>query len=646
MNEPQTQNYEFGEFRVDVVKHLLLKGDGEIVPLTPKVFELLLCFVRNNGRTIEKDELMREIWTDTIVEESNLSQNISILRRALGEKRGEHQFIVTVPGRGYRFVAEVSKIDGAATQEHSEAENTFAEIQKDDYEKKESASENNSASSRRRVPVSQKFLIFAALILLIAVSAAFYLWRNSNESASVASIKTVAVLPFKPLVADNRDEVLEMGMADTLIARLGGNQEIIVRPLSSVRRFGNLEQDAQSAGRELGVESVLDGSVQRWGDKIRVNVRLVSTADGAALWSGTFDEKFTDIFVVQDAITQRVAAALALHLSGDEEKRLNNRGTENVEAYRFYLQGRYHALKLTPPEIRKGIEFYKQAIAADPGYALAFAGMAQAYTSLPITSDVPPNEAFPQAKAAAQRALEIDGQLAEARIVLGVVEFWFDWDWSGGEAELKKAIVINPNNSDAHRFYAVLLTVLGRHDEALAEMETARQLDPLSLVTNALKGQSFFYAERDREAIDQLNKTLEIEPNFWIAHITLARVYIRQERFDEAVKEAKKAREFSGGNSEAASLAGYALAKAERHDEALAILEELKLKSNQRYVPSYNVAMTHNGLGEREEALNQLEKAFQTRDARMMLLKVEPKWNNLRNEPRFIDLLRRMNLYQ
>ncbi len=208
---------------------------------------------------------------------------------------------------------------------------------------------------------------------------------------------------------------------------------------------------------------------------------------------------------------------------------------------------------------------------------------------------------------------------------------------------MKKAIATSPNNADAQRFYSVLLTVLGRHDEAIAEMETARQLDPLSLITNALKGQSFFYAGRDREAIDQLNKTLEIEPNFWIARLMLARVYIGQNRFDEAVTEANKAGEFSGGNSEAVSLAGYALAKSERRDTALAMLEELKSRSNQRYVPAYNVAMIYNGLGEREAALNQLEKAFQERDARMMLLKVEPKWNDLRSEPRFIALMKRLN---
>jgi len=635
MNEPQTNNYEFGEFRIDAVKRLLSGGDGESLPLTPKVFELLLYLVRNNGRVLEKDELMREIWTNTIVEESNLSQNISILRRVLGEKRDEHQFIVTVPGRGYKFVADV--------REKSESFAAAGGLNKAGLQISDDKLQTEDQRPKT-IDRSRNYKIWLMLFAgILAIGTAVYFWQSSAKSV-LSPIKSIAVLPFKPLVADNRDEALEMGMADTLIARLGNNREIVVRPLSSVRRFGNLEQDAQSAGRELGVDSVLDGNIQHWGDKIRVNVRLIGTADGATLWAGTFDEKFTDIFVVQDAISQKVAAALALRLSNDEKNRFNNRGTENVEAYRFYLQGRYHALKVTPPDIRQGIEFYKQAIAADPLYALAFAGMAQAYAALPITSDVPPNEAFPQAKAAANKALEIEPELAEAHIILGVVEFWFDWGWTNAEAELKKAIEINPNNSDAHRFYAVLLTVLGRSDEALAEIELARQSDPLSLIAGALKAQAFFYAGRDAEAIEQSNKTLEIEPNFWIAHLMLARIYIRQKRFDEAISAAKKAEEFSGGNSEALSLTAYALAKADRRDEALTMLEALKSRSSERYVPAYNIAMIYNALGNDAEALNQLEKAFQTRDARMILLKVEPKWNNLRDKPQFIDLLKRMKL--
>lgn len=622
MNEPSANIYEFDKFRVDAAKRLLLQEDGEVVPLMPKAFDTLLYLVRHNGKVIEKDELLREIWTDTIVEENNLTQNISILRRVLGEKHGENRFIATVPGHGYKFVAEVREVSDAETGGRGDAE-------KLDVSDVQTKIKNQKSKIKNR-----KFYIVGALIFLLTGLTVIYFWRQVPPKTS---IKTIAVLPFKPLVTENRDESLEMGMADTLIARLGNSRELVVRSLSSVRRFGNLEQDAQTAGRELGVDAILDGNIQHWGDKIRVNVRLIKTADGATLWNGTFDEKLTDIFVVQDAISNKVAAALDLQLSGKK------RGTENIEAYRFYLQGRYHALKATPPEIRQGIEFYQQAIAADPNYALAYAGMAQAYVALPITSDAPPDEAFPQAKVAAEKALEHEPDLAEAHIILGTVEFWYEWRWAEAETELKKAIALKPNNADAHRFYAVLLTATGRADESLAEMELARQLDPLSLIVNALKTQAFFYAGRDAEATEQANKTLEIEPNFWIAHIMLTRIYIRQNRFDEAVAAARKAFEFSGGNSEALSLEGYALAKSGRTVEARATLEKLKSTTHQKYVPAYNIALIENALGNREEALNQLEKALKDHDARMILLKVEPKWDNLRNEPRFNKLMRQMN---
>lgn len=632
MSEFKDDIYEFGEFRVDASKRLLIKGDGESVSLTPKVFDLLLYLVQNSGKVIEKDELMSAIWADTIVEENNLSQNISILRRVLGEKRGEHQFIATIPGRGYKFVAEVKEITDKEEIKENETESETQNTEIKPTENQKPKTENQK--SNYLLPV------LAISILLITAISFVYFWRQKTVKSPV---KTVAVLPFKPLSAETRDDILEIGMADTLIARLGTNPEIVVRPLSSVRRFDNLEQDPLVAGRELGVEAVLDGSIQRVGDKIRVNVRLLKTADGASLWSNTFDKEFTDIFAVQDEISEKVAEALKLQFSDTARKESEKYSTQNVEAYRLYLQGRYYALKSTQPNIRKGIGFYQQAIDADPLYALAYTGMAQAYAALPITSDVPPSEAFPQAKATAQKALEIDADSAEALMILGVVEFWFEWDWKSGETKLKKSIELRPNNPDAHRFYAVLLTMLGRTDEALTEMETARQLDPLSLIVNALEGQTFFYDGREPEAIERLNKTLEIEPDFWVAHINLAKIYINQKNFDEAILEARKAKESSGGNSETVSLLGYALAEANRREEALKTLEELKSAANERYVPPYNIAMIYNGLGEPDETFNWLKKAFQDRDVRLPLIKIDPKWNNLRNAPHFTDLMRRMN---
>ncbi|MCY7347508.1 MAG: tetratricopeptide repeat protein [Pyrinomonadaceae bacterium] len=653
--EQQTDVYEFGNFRVDAAKRLLLNGGGEIVPLTPKVFDTLLYLVEHAGKIIEKDELMREIWADTIVEENNLSQNISILRRVLGEKRGEHRYIATVPGKGFKFVASVEvsgfksdvagKLKPDETAEDSEAGRANPGTQNPEPEtwnlKPETRNLKLNTENRR----TNRFgtIAFAVLSVLALSSMGFYWWRENVKSAPDAPIKTIAVLPFKPLVAENRDEALEMGMADTLISRLGDNREIVVRPLSSVRKYGGLEQDALAAGRALAVDSVLDGSIQRWGDNLRVTARLVKTADDRLLWTGTFDEKFTDIFVVQDAISKRVAAALALRLSGDKTTKLEKRSTNNAEAYELYLRGRFHYLKITLPEIRKAIAYYQRAIELDPNYALAYAGMADAYRTLPIAYGTSSKEGFPQAKAAAVKALEIDENLAEAHIVLGWTAFWYEWDWQAAESELKRAIELAPNNSDARRAYAHLLSNSGRHDEALLEIKRARELDPLTLITGALEGQFLFYAGRDAEAFDRYQKTLEIEPNFWIAHNGLGRIYIRQERYPEAVAALTKAIELSGGSPEPITQLGYALAKSGNRERARATIEELKSFAAEKYIPAYNFALIYNGLGEREEALNYLEKSLQEREVQMSFIKIDTRWDDFRAESRFIELMRRMN---
>lgn len=667
--EQQTDVYEFGGFRVDAAKRLLLNGDGEIVPLTPKVFDTLLYLVRHNQKVIEKDELMREIWADTIVEENNLSQNISILRRVLGEKRGEHRFIATVPGKGFKFVAFVREIEDAETERRRDSARlsdelmsepsavagglSSAELNISDYKFQNS---NKSGISNLKFEIKDqqpqtadrrtnrfRSIVLAVLSILALGSIGFYLWRENVKPAPDAPIKIIAVLPFKPLVAENRDEALELGMADTLISRLGDNREIVVRPLSSVRKYGGLEQDALAAGRALAVDSVLDGSIQRWGDNLRVTARLVKTADDSLLWTGTFDEKFTDIFVVQDAISKRVAAALALRLSGDKAAKLEKRSTNNAEAYELYLRGRFHYFKITLPEIRKAITYYQQAIELDPNYALAYAGMADAYRTLPIAYDMSSKEGFPQAKAAAVKALEIDENLSEAHVVLGWVAFWYEWDWQTAESELQRAIELAPNNPDAYRAYAHLLSNSGRHDEALLEIKRARELDPLTLITGALEGQFLFYAGRDAEAFDRYQKTLEIEPNFWIAHNGLGRIYIRQERYPEAIAALTKAIELSGGSPEPLTQLGYALAKSGNRAGARAALEKLKSSAAANYVPAYNFALIHNGLGERETALNYLEKSLQEREVQLSFIKIDTRWDEFRREPRFIELMRRMN---
>ena len=501
----------------------------------------------------------------------------------------------------------------------------------------ETAAAVTSSAPRRKT-------ILVAGLLLLALTLAFWFVRREAGMHGATAEKRIAVLPFKPLVAADRDQVLELGMADTLITKLSNSREIIVTSLTSVRKFGELDQDPLAAGRALGVNSILEGNVQKSGDQIRVSARLINVADGASLWAGTFDEKFTDVFSVQNAISQKVADALALRLSGAEKERLTKRDTGDVGAYQLYLTGRYHWNKLIPPEIRQSIGFYQKAIELDPNYALAYFGLAEAYRSLSITSDVPPKEVCPQAIAAAQKAIALDPSLAEAHASLVFSYIWYEWRWADAEQEAKKAVELNPNSAFAHLAYAHMLSDLGRHDEAIRQSQRAIDLDPVSLIINALDGAFLFYARRNDEAVVQLQKTLELDQNFWIAHLFLGNAQLDRKQFPEAIAEFTKARDFSGGNSGAISMIAYAWTRAGDAAKARALLDEFLVLPSKRYVPPYNIAVVYLGLGAPDECFAALEKAYTDRDVRLCLLRVDPKWDPVRSDPRFVSILKRIGL--
>ena len=618
MNEPQLKIYEFGEFRVDTAIRLLTGGDGRQVPLKPKVFDTLCYLVRNAGKVIGKDELMREIWADSVVEENNLNQNISTLRRVFGEKPGEQRFIVTVPGHGYRFVPDVRVIT--------------ADGQSDP------AAEIGSGQMAQAKSRGTKLFWMASLGVIGVLGLSFlglYFFRE-NASLAAAPIKSIAVLPFKPLVLENRNEALELGMADTLISKLSDGEQLSVLPLSSIRRYNSIEQDPLTAGRELGVEAVLDGTIQNWGNKIRVSSKLLRTSDGKQLWAGQFDKNFTDILTVQAEISEKVAMALKIRLAG------HRRSTEDVEAYRLYMNGLYHVNKGTLTDLRASIPFFQQAIDIDPRYALAYTGLSKAYGVLAISGGMPPAEAIAKSKSAGQKAIEIDDTLVEARHSICMGIFWHDWDWAAAEKECLRAIEIDPDNSDSHGHYAMILSSTGRHEEALAEARKSRELDPLNLAQSALEGQFLLHAGQVDEALERLRKTSELEPNFWMPHLIAASAYIEKGMYAEAIAESRKEYELSGGNIFPYGI--YAMARSGKRDEARAELNELLILSATKYVSPYNIALIYNALDERENALDWLEKGYENRDPKMTYLKVEPKWNNLRNEPRFVDLMKRMNL--
>jgi len=646
MSSALKELYEFDNFRLDVSERILWCA-GERVPLSEKAFDTLCALVRRGNHLARKDELLAEIWADAIVEENNLDKNISILRRVLGERAGKGKFIETVRGHGFRFVPTVqilvseirapkaAEIEIDHPQLNSETENPEL--------KNEPETRSNFSTDQIQNPKSkiQNRLVyaFAALILALAVGAAIYFWRLPPKNVPVSAIKTITVLPFKPLVEENRDEALEMGMADTLISKLSGGEDLIVRPLSSVRRYAALEQDSLTAAGELETEAVLDGTIQVSGERVRISARLLRTSDGKQLWAEQFDEKFTDIFAVQNTISEQVAAALKIRLAGREKKR----PTENSEAYQFYMKGRFYLLKGIRPETETAVSYFRRAIELDPNYALAYAGLADAYRGYSVAGDMPAAEFFPKAKTAANKAVELDNTLAEAHANLGHIMFWYDWDWAAAESQHQRALELDPQSADALQFYAHLLSNTGRHAEALVKIKRAREIEPLNLRINALEGLFLLHAGQIDEAVISLEKTLELDPNYRLANMFAARAYIEKGRFAEALAATGRAAEFSVISSEPIAFRAFALARSGKLADARAALAELLTLSNERYVPPYNLALIYNALGENEKALDHLEKGFAEKDVRMVFLKVEPKWNNLRNEPRFISLMKRMN---
>jgi len=492
--------------------------------------------------------------------------------------------------------------------------------------------------SRRRVAVT-----LATLLLAVAAVAGLYYLRSGSGGAAIDSI---AVLPLANVGGSADAEYLSDGITESLINSLSQLPNLKVMSRSSVFRYKGRETDARTVGNTLSVHAVLTGRVMQRGEDLSVSVELVDARDSSHLWGAQYSRKMTDLVALQNEIARDVSRKVRARLTGADEQRLARNYTENSEAYQLYLRGRYHALKQTGSEIQTGVSYFRRAIEVDSSYALAYVGLADAYRVLALAGETPATEILPQAKAAAQKAVEIDDRLAEAHAVLGFIIFWYDWDWDAAENQFQRALELDPNSADAHQGYGELLSYTGRHAEALAEMKRARELDPLNLRTNALEGVMLINAGRPDEALDRLRQTVGLDPSYWFARQYAASAYIEKGMFAEAVAEARKAKELSGVSTRPTVFLGYALAKSGKRAEARAELEGLLKLSQERYVSPYNIAMIYNGLGEREETLAWLGRGLRQREPRMVFLKAEPKWNNLRDDPRFQDLVRSVGLPQ
>jgi DNA-binding winged helix-turn-helix (wHTH) protein/TolB-like protein len=594
---PDARHYRFGTFSLDTQTRELHDGDDAPVALTAKAFDTLCLLIAHRDRIVGKDELLATVWAGRVVEENNLTQAIAALRRALGTNAGEHRYILTVPGRGYRFVAELRDNDPAVSP----------------------------AAGPRRPQRPLAITIGAALFAAALVGLAA--WQLKKPAAPVtAQTAALAVLPFRPLAGGPRDELLELGLADSLITRVSRSNNLRVRSLASSQQFAGAKQDPIEAGRDLGADYIVEGTIQRHGGRVRVTSRLLSVRDGTALWSGTFDETPDHVFTLQDRIADALATALAVKFA--TPARSSPCDGADADAYRAYLSGQYELARPSALRTRRALDGFRRAIDLDPTCARAYAGMANAYRILAMVADAEPGEVFPLAKAMAAKALALDPELAEAHVAQGWIRLWHDWDWTASETSFRRAIELNPSLANAYFGYANLLKQTGRDAEAAQQAKLALALDPLSPVINAIGG------------------WFDLDPEYWLALLLRGVGRIGAGDMPAGLADLEQARQICGDCSHALTTLGMVKARTGDADAARAILRGMEARDREGYWPASSLASLHNALGETDAALDLLERAYRERDVRMSFLVIDmsSRWNNLRAQPRFRALAQQMKL--
>lgn len=499
-------------------------------------------------------------------------------------------------------------------------------------------------SITRRTGRKLDFLIISVLVVVIALLLADRLRRPPPSDS--ANGKSIAVLPFDNLSRDPENAFFADGVQEEILLRLSKIRDLKVISRTSTQRYKSAPDNLPEIAKRLGVEHVLEGTVQKSADRVRVTVQLIKAETDSHLWSERYDRKLTDIFAVETEIATQIATALQAKLTGDEKHALSARPTENPEAHQFYLKGRFYWNKRSEEGLKKAIEYFEHAIKADPNYALAYAGIAESYALLGFHGygALPPAEAVPKAKAAAKKALQIDETLAQAHVALAFARQEYDWDVAGAEKGYQRAIELDPNYATAHQWYAVHLAVNGRYPEAIAEIKRAQELDPLSLIINMNVGWVFYFARQYDETLEQCQKTLELDANFALTHWLIGQAYCEKKMYEEAIAEFQKAVALSGNDPIQIAILGHGYAVAGRPGEAQKVINELLELSRQKYFPPYFIALIYAGLGEKDTAFTWLEKVFAERSADLTVLKAEPMFDPLRSDPRFQDLLRRVGL--
>jgi TolB-like protein len=597
--------FEFGAFRFDPAERVLYRGP-ERVPLSPKVADTLLVLLTHHGRVVEKNELIQLVWPDTFVEEGGLTRNISALRKALGDDADGSRHIETIPKRGYRFVAPIGKTPAEA--------------------------EAGAAPRRPGVRFAMAAILVAAALLLVA--AGYLVSFMTRHDHAAPRVKSIAVLPLKNISGDAAQDYFAEGMTEVIATELSKTGLPVIAPASvrSLRPGAPLEE----VGRQLKVEAVIQGTVLQSGDRVRINAQLVDIGTGRLLWADSYQRDLRDVLRLQAEVAGAIARQTSSEAAAGERPGPSRLQAVVPDAYQAYLRGRFFWNKRTEPALRRAVEYFNEAIAKDGTYAPAYAGLADSWSLLASNSydAVPPREGMPLAKAAALRALELDGGLAEAHTSLAYVTMAYDWDLEPAEREFQQANRCNPGYATARQWHAHCLLAAGRLEEAAAEMRQAQNLDPLSLPVNVGVGWCSYFARRYDDAIEQYRKTLELEPNFALAHQTLGMALAQKHDYPKAIAEFQTALTLSGGASAIASL-GYAYGLAGSKADARAQLARLVELSHQRYVPAIYMAQVYLGLRDGQGFSSWLSKAREERSEYLIYYQFDPAFDAVRANPLF-----------
>jgi len=628
----------FGVFEADTRTGELRKH-GLRIKLQEQPFQVLSLLLARPGELVTREELRLKLWpADTFVDfEHGLNKTINKLREALGDDSETPRFIETLPRRGYRFIAPITSDSPLSGPDESQAVSAAR-----------SAPAASGSPRRARWKTHAMILVLGALTLL--ASALWYrLARRPVHPAAVtlsaAPIRSLAVLPLQNLSGDKDQEYFADGMTDELITDLGQMSALRVVSHTSVMHYKGTSETLPQIGRELGADAIVEGTVFRSGDRVRITAQLLDARTDRHLWAREYERDLRDVIAMQDEVARDIADEIRVELTPQERARLAGSHPVNPEAHEAYLKGLYYWNQFTEAGVKKSLGFFQQAIQNDSNYALGYSGLANSYGVMYVRfQTLPRNEACPEAESAALKAVQLDDSLAEGHHALAAIRLFCDWDWQGAESGFQRAIQLNSNYAEAHRVYALLLAFRGHADEAVAEAQQAVENDPMSVDINGALGWVYYVTRHFDQAVGQYQRAEGMDPNRPAAHIGLGDVYVQKGKLDLAIREYRKAVELSGEAPWALSGLGYADARAGKRREALEIVKRLNEMSKHRPVGALGRALIYAGMDDKQQAFVWLAKAYEAREWDMIGLKADPQYDSLRSDPRFQDFMRHVGL--